>query len=170
MAVSMPRVMTRGVVFIHSTPAALCPHITWALESVLGHRVALEWIDQPLGPTLVRSELFWAGEAGTGSKVASTLRGWDNLRYEVTEDPSLGNDCSRWLHTPSPGIHHSRTSASAYSVVNEHRLRAALSGSKSDPTVLSQELDLLLGRPWDNEPEPFRYAGDAATVRWLHVG
>ncbi|MGK3945529.1 DUF3145 family protein, partial [Streptomyces caeruleatus] len=28
-------IATRGVVFIHSTPTALCPHITWALESAL---------------------------------------------------------------------------------------------------------------------------------------
>ena len=39
---SMTRVMTRGVVFVHSTPAALCPHIEWALESVLGADVNLE--------------------------------------------------------------------------------------------------------------------------------
>ncbi|MEV1173844.1 DUF3145 family protein, partial [Nonomuraea sp. NPDC049784] len=26
-----------------------------------------------------------------------------------------------------------------------------------------------LGRPWDEELEPFRYAGDGAPVRWLHA-
>ncbi|HZV27785.1 MAG TPA: DUF3145 family protein, partial [Acidothermaceae bacterium] len=26
----------------------------------------------------------------------------------------------------------------------------------------------LLGEPWDDELEPFRYAGDGAPVRWLH--
>ncbi|NMM23403.1 MAG: DUF3145 domain-containing protein [Phycicoccus sp.] len=164
----MPHVMTRGVVFIHSTPTALCPHITWALESVLGHRVALEWTRQPLGPTLVRCELSWVGEAGTGGRVASTLRGWANLRYEVTEEPSTGSDGSRWSHTPSLGIHHTWTSASGDAVVNEDRLRAAISVSKGDPIVLGQELDLLLGRAWDDELEVFRYAGDEATVRWLH--
>ena len=168
MSVSMPRVMTRGVVFIHSTPTALCPHITWALESVLGRRVALEWTRQPLGPKLVRTELSWAGEAGTGGKVASTLRGWDHLRYEVTEEPSLGSDGSRWSHTPSLGIHHTWTSASGDAVINEDRLRAAISASLGDPSVLTQELDLLLGLAWDDELEPFRYAGEGATVRWLH--
>ena len=47
-------------------------------------------------------------------------------------------------------------------------LRAAISASKGDPIVLGQELDLLLGRAWDDELEVFRYAGDEATVRWLH--
>ena len=57
----------------------------------------------------------------------------------------------------------------ATAVVNEDRLRAAISVSKGDPRILAQELDLLLGRAWDNdELEPFRYAGDGASVRWLH--
>ena len=167
-SVSTSRVMTRGVVFVHSTPAALCPHIVWALESVLCQRVTLEWTGQPLVPKLVRTELSWSGEAGTGGKIASALRGWDHLRYEVTEEPSPGSDGSRWSHTPSLGIHHTWTSAGGDAVINEDRLRAAISLSKGDPTVLAQELDLLLGLDWDDELEPFRYAGEGATVRWLH--
>jgi hypothetical protein len=29
-------------------------------------------------------------------------------------------------------------------------------------------LDLALGAAWDDELEPFRYAGLGAPVRWLH--
>ena len=36
MSVAMPRTNTRGVVYVHSTPKALCPHIQWAVEGVLG--------------------------------------------------------------------------------------------------------------------------------------
>ena len=165
---SIPRVMTCGVVFIHSAPAALCPHIAWALESVLGEPVALEWARQPRGPKLLRTEISWAGEAGTGGKMASALRGWDNLRYEVTEEPSPGNDGSRWSHTPSLGIHHTWTSAGGDAMVNEDRLRAAIAVSKGDSRILCQELDLLLGVAWDAELEAFRYAGEGASVRWLH--
>jgi hypothetical protein len=166
---SLPRVMTCGVVFIHSTSAALCPHIVWALESVLGERVALEWVRQPRGTKLLRTEMSWVGEAGTGGKVASALRGWDNLRYEVTEEPSPGNDGSRWSHTPSLGIHHAWTSADGDAVINEDRLRAAISVSRGDSTVLAQELDRLLGRAWDDELEPFRQADAGGTERWLHM-
>lgn len=109
------------------------------------------------------------GEAGSGGKIASALRGWDNLRYEVTEEPSPGNDGSRWSHTPSLGIHHTWISAAGDAVVNEDRLRTAVSVSKGNATVLTQELDRLLGRAWDDELEPFRYAGAEATVRWLHM-
>ena len=42
-------------------------------------------------------------------------------------------------------------------------LLAALGGQG-----LADALDDLLGRSWDDELEPFRYAGDGAQVRWLH--
>ena len=121
-----------------------------------------------MAPTFRRAELSWSGEPGSGAKVASALRGWDGLRFEVTEEPSPGSDGSRWSHTPSLGIHHTWTSASGDAVVNEDRLRTAISVSEGDPGILAQELDLLLGRAWDNELEPFRYAGDGDSVRWLH--
>ena len=168
MSMTASRVMTRGVVFVHSTPAALCPHVEWALESILGIDANLDWTDQPVGPGLMRTEFSWAGPAGTGAKLASALRGWDHLRYEVTEEPSPGNDGSRWSHTPSLGIHHTWTSAAGDAVVNEDRLRSALIASKGDPEEFRAEMAQLLGTAWDQELEPFRYAGDGAPVRWLH--
>ena len=53
MSVTASRNATRGVVFIHSTPTALCPHITWALENVLGQPLHLDWTIQPVGPRMV---------------------------------------------------------------------------------------------------------------------
>ena len=35
-------------------------------------------------------------------------------------------------------------------------------------TTLLNEIDKLLGKPWDDELETFRHAGDGAPVRWLH--
>lgn len=159
---------SRGVVFIHSAPTSLCPHVVWALEGALGQRVHLDWTPQPAGPRLVRAELSWVGEPGLGARLASTLRGWDHLRYEVTEEPSPGLDGSRWSHTPSLGIHHTWVSAAGDAVVNEDRLREALHASGGDARRLQDELDTLLGAAWDRELEPFRYAGDGAPVRWLH--
>ncbi len=37
-------VTTRGVLYIHSAPRALCPHVEWAVAGVLGVRVSLDWI------------------------------------------------------------------------------------------------------------------------------
>ena len=168
MSVAMPRATSRGVVFVHSTPKALCPHITWALEAVLGTALSPDWIAQPAAPGLVRTEFPWKGEAGTGARIASALRGWDNLRYEVTEEPSPGCDGSRWSHTPSLGIHHTWTAASGDAVVNEDRLRDVVRLAQGSPEAIAEMVDELLGGDWDRELEPFRYAGDGAPVRWLH--
>ncbi len=168
MSVAMSRVTTRGVVFIHSTPTALCPHVAWAIEGVLDGRIHLDWTPQPLAPGLLRTEFSWTGEPGTGAHLASALRGWDHLRYEITEDPSPGCDGSRWSHTPSLGIHHTWTSANGDAVVGEDRLRHAVASSQGDADLLKDEIDRLLGRAWDAELEPFRYAGEGAPVRWLH--
>jgi Protein of unknown function (DUF3145) len=159
---------SRGVVYVHSAPTSLCPHICWALESVLGRRVSLDWTPQPAGPRLVRAEMSWSGEPGTGARVASALRGWDHLRYEVTEEPSPGVDGSRWSYTPTLGIHHTWVSATGDALVHEDQLRAALARSAGDAAVLQTELDSILAGAWDRELEPFRYAGDGAPVRWLH--
>ncbi|MGL4743660.1 MAG: DUF3145 domain-containing protein [Dermatophilaceae bacterium] len=168
MSAAMPRTSTRGVVFIHSTPRALCPHIVWALEGVLGVRVAVEWTDQPAASGMVRAEVSWVGEPGAGARLASSLRGWDHVRYEVTEEPSRGCDGSRWSHTPRLGIHHSWTSASGDAVVNEDRLREVVLLCQGSPHAMSEMLEELLGVEWDEELEPFRHAGDGAPVRWLH--
>jgi hypothetical protein len=168
MSVAMPRTSTRGVVYVHSAPKALCPHILWAVEGVLGRRLAVDWTDQPAATGMVRTEISWAGEPGTGARLASALRGWDHLRYEVTEEPSPGCDGSRWSHTPSLGIHHTWCSANGDAVVNEDRLREVVLLSQGSPEAVQEMLEEILGLDWDRELEPFRYAGDGAPVRWLH--
>jgi hypothetical protein len=52
-------------------------------------------------------------------------------------------------------------------MVTEDRLRTAMLHA-SRGADLTEELGVLLGRPWDDELEPFRCAGDGAPVRWLH--
>ncbi|MFX0539365.1 DUF3145 domain-containing protein [Ornithinimicrobium sp. Y1847] len=168
MSAVMPRVMTRGVVYVHSTPTALCPHIAWALEGVLDTRVSLDWVPQPAQPGSMRTEFSWTGEAGTGALIASAMRGWDGLRYEVVEEASRGSDGMRWTHTPSLGIHQSRLSANGDLVVNEDRLRSVLERCAGDATRLSQELEQVLGADWDAELEVYRHAGEGAPATWLH--
>ncbi|PJI93412.1 DUF3145 domain-containing protein [Luteimicrobium subarcticum] len=158
---------TRGVLFVHSSPRALCPHLEWAASDVLGTRVALDWTEQPAGRDLLRAEYSWQAPQGTGATLASAFRGWANLRYEVTEDPSPGADGARWSHTPSLGIFHAVTDAHGNVVVPEDRIRSAVAAAR-DARDVRDALDLALGQAWDEELEPFRYAGAGAPVRWLH--
>lgn len=163
----MNSVRTRGVLFVHSSPAALAPHVEWAVGSALDQEVRLQWTEQPAAPGMLRSELSWVGAPGCGARIASALRGWEHLRYEVTEEGTGISDGGRWSHTPELGIFHSQMDSVGNVVVPEGRIHAALAGA-SDFRSLQDALALALGQAWDDELEPYRYAGAGAPVRWLH--
>jgi hypothetical protein len=156
------------VLHIHSAPPALCPHIEWAVAGVLGVPVDLPWVSQPAAPGTLRAELTWEGRPATAGAIASALAGWNRLRFEVTEAASAGCDGVRHSYTPGLGTFTAVTGGNGDILVPEDRLRAAISLAQTE-TALRNELDRLLGRAWDDELEPFRYAGDGAPVRWLHA-
>jgi hypothetical protein len=159
---------TRGVVFIHSTPAALCPHIEWAVGGVLGVRVSLDWTAQPAAPRVLRAELSWQGRVGTAGEITSALRGWRHLRFEVTEEPTPGTEGERFACTPALGVFRGVIGPHGDLLVSENLLRAALDVAASGVTTVEAEVGRLLGAEWDAELEPFRRAGEGAPVRWLH--
>src|SRR5215217_5945170 len=80
--------VTRGVLFVHASPSALCPHIEWAVGGVLGVPVDPSWTPQPAQSGTYRCEFSWSGTAGSAAAIASALRGWLHLRFEVTEEPT----------------------------------------------------------------------------------
>ena len=159
---------TRGILYVHSAPSALCPHIEWAVGGVLGVAVSLDWTPQAAQPGSYRAELSWSGVAGTAAAVASALRGWNHLRFEITEEPTSSTEGTRFSCTPDLGIFHAITGPHGDILIPEDRLKAAVVKASLGETTLELEIDKLLGRPWDDELEPFRYAGDGAPVRWLH--
>ncbi|MBL1067647.1 DUF3145 domain-containing protein [Streptomyces sp. 7-21] len=159
---------TRGVLYVHSAPRALCPHIEWAVASVLNTRVSLDWTRQPASPGTWRAELSWQGEASIASRLASALRGWQMLRFEVTAEPCSQAEGERYSCTPDLGIYHAVTGPHGDIMIPENRLRAAAERAARGESDLLTEITGLLGKPWDDELEPFRYAGEGAPVRWLH--
>ncbi len=158
----------RGVVYIHSAPRALCPHLEWAVGRVLGHAVSLEWVEQPVLPGARRAELYWEAYAGTGAALATAIRGWEHLRFEVSEDPTPRSDGGRWMHTPDLGIHYAQTDSAGNVVIAEDRIRYAMEVAGGNAMELQRELGVALGAAWDEELEPFRHASDDAPVVWLH--
>ncbi|WP_022872281.1 DUF3145 domain-containing protein [Nesterenkonia alba] len=163
----MSEYQARGAVHIHSAPAALCPHVEWAVASVVDARVDFAWTPQPAAPGTYRAELGWRGTPGLGAQLASTLRSLSHLRFEVTEEPSPGCDGSRWSHTPELGIFHATIDTAGNIMVSEDRIRYAYETAAGDPSVVYQELSLALGEAWDEELETFRHAAEGAPVRWL---
>ncbi len=159
---------TRGVIYVHSAPSALCPHIEWALGGVLGNAVNLEWTPQPAQAGSYRSEYSWLGDAGTAAAIASALRGWNHLRFEITEEPGAGTEGARYSYTPELGVFHAVTGIHGDIMIPEDRLKAVVVKAAMGETTLEVEIDRLLGKPWDDELETFRHAGEGAPVRWLH--
>lgn len=157
----------RGVVFVHSSPPAVCPHAEWALSRALGVRVTLSWTGQDAAPGSLRAECAWAGPAGTGARVATALSAWPMLRFEVTEDPSAGNDGERILHVPGRGLHRAATSANGDLVVGEQQLRGLRTRCRTGEDW-AHAVEELLAAAWDADLEPYRRAGDGAPVSWLH--
>ena len=159
---------TRGVIFIHSVSPAVRPHVEWAVSSVLGYEVRFEWTAQPALPSMSRAEVSWVGDVGTGAMLASALGGWEHLRFEITEDCTAVTEGGRWSATPGLGIFYAQTDIMGNVVIPENRIRAAVELAGGDPDELRRLIDLALGQAWDDELEPFRYAGAGAPVRWLH--
>jgi Protein of unknown function (DUF3145) len=156
------------VLYVHSSPGALCPHIEWAAGRAIGRAVNFDWDAQPVLKGTFRTEFYWEGAPGTGAALASGLRGWEHLRYEVTQDPMPGSDGARWLHTPDLGIFFAQTDTAGNLVIPEDRVRYAMEIAGANAGELHRELRLALGQAWDDELEPFRHASDDSAVVWLH--
>ena len=159
---------TRGVLYVHSSPSALCPHVEWAVGGLFGMPVRLDWTPQPAERAAYRAEYSWMGGAGTAARLASALRGWQRLRFEVTEEARPGTEGERYSYTPGLGVFHAITGLHGDIMIPEDRLRAAMLTAATGGRSLEAGIDELLGRAWDEELETFRHAGDGAPVRWLH--
>ncbi len=157
----------RGVLYVHSCPAAVCPHIEWAVARVLGIPARLEWSAQGADPAVLRAQCEWSGKAGTAGELASALRSWGMIRFEVTEDPGHGADGERIAHVPGHGTHRAAMSANGDVLISEDRIRSVMAQARNYD-ALKHGLDKLLGSAWDAELEPYRHAGEGASISWLH--
>ncbi|GAA2514256.1 DUF3145 domain-containing protein [Pilimelia columellifera] len=157
---------TRGVVYVHSSPLAVGPHVEWAIGRVLDTPVNLRWSAQPADPSARRAECDWTGRPGTGAALAAALRQWPMIRFEVVEEPSPGCDGERFMHVPGRGLFHGVTGAAGDIQLSEHRIHALMAGVRG-PEGLAHALERALGVAWDAELEPYRLAGDGAPVTLL---
>lgn len=156
----------RGVVFVHSSPTAVCPHVEWAISGVLGVQVSLRWTPQRVAPGQLRTECSWSAPPGSGGALAGALRAWPMLRFEVTEDPTQGVDGQRFSFVPALGLWSGRTSANGDTVIGEDQLRTMLAGTPA--AQVPDRLHAMLGADWDEALEPFRWVGEGSQATWLH--
>jgi hypothetical protein len=155
------------VVYLHSCPAAIAPHVEWALAGVLARPVRLSWAAQPVAPSHLRAEASWTGPVGSAARLSAALRAWPMLTFEVTENGTAGSDGERLAYVPGRGFHRSMIAANGDVVVGEERLRGLMERARS-ADEFHHGLAELLGTAWDAELEPYRRGGDGAPVTLLH--
>jgi len=145
--------LIRGSLTIHSCPAALKHHVEWSLQSILGNGVTLSWRTQPLQAGTFRCEISWREKTSKASEVATALRSWHYLRFEVRDESENGGDFYRF--TPELGIHRASIDGAGSILINENQITAALDKS-FDEEALRTALQDALGAKWELELEPLR--------------
>ena len=141
-----------GLVVIHSAPSALRQHIEWGVNSLLGAPQNIFWRDQPLSPGTVRTSLEFCAPLGTAAKIATALKNWHYLRFEVSELGNHGGEIFRC--TPELGIHRAQVDAVGTIFVSEDVIRTAL--VHFDDLEIRENLGVALGTAWDEALEPYR--------------
>ena len=141
-----------GLVVIHSAPTALRQHIEWGLNSILGAPQNIFWRDQPLSPGTVRTSIEFRASIGTAAKIATALKNWHYLRFEVSEVSPYGGELFRC--TPELGIHRATVDEVGTILVSEDVIRKSL--AHFDDLEVRENLGAALGSAWDEALEPYR--------------
>ena len=149
------RQQVRGFLTIHSTPSALRHHIDWAIQAVLGTWVKPTWSPQPLIPGSYRTQVEFRDRQGVAAELASSLRSWHYLNFEVIENTDNGGELFRC--TPELGIHRALVDQAGAVILSENHLGAVLKNSLDEESI-REGIASLLGSSWDLELDRFRSA------------
>lgn len=141
-----------GYITIHVAPTALRQHIEWGLNSLLGSPHNFSWRTQPLAAGTFRTHLDIRVPVGTSAKIATLLKNWHYLQFEVSELDEFGGELFRF--TPELGIHRACLDSAGNLLLTENQVAKSL--TSFDDLKARENLELALGRPWDLALEPFR--------------
>ena len=141
-----------GLITIHSAPSALRQHIEWGLNTLLGSPHSYSWRDQPLAAGTLRMTIEFRAPIGTAAAIATALKNWHYLRFEVQELSTDGGEYFRF--TPELGIHRSLVDGSGSILISENVIRKSL--QSFDDVEVRENLEAALGKEWDDALEPMR--------------
>ena len=147
------RQQVRGFLTIHSSPSALRHHIDWAIQGVLGNWIKLSWNPQPLLPGTFRTQLEFRASQGAAAEIASVLRSWHYLNFEIIEGSETGGELFRF--SPELGIHRAVVDQTGAVLINENQL-AALLASAFDEESIREGIATIVGNSWESELDRFR--------------
>jgi hypothetical protein len=149
------RQQVRGFLTIHSTPSALRHHIDWAIQAVLGTWVKPTWSPQQLIPGSYRTQLEFRDRQGAAAELASSLRSWHYLNFEVIENTDNSGELFRF--TPELGIHRALVDQTGAVILSENQLDTVLKNSFDEESI-REAIAGLLGNSWEQELDRFRSA------------
>lgn len=161
--------MASGTLVVHSAPRAVVNHIEWAVNGFIGAPQRFRWREYPDQPGLVKLSLSWDAPAGFAAKLASTLRGWVDVRFEVTEDATALTPGVLFMHTPALGLYTAEINQAGSVVLSAERLRMLVESSQHEFGFLQRALADALGDPWESELEPYRRGEPVLTAPQLHA-
>lgn len=146
-----------GQIHIYSAPAALTQHIEWAINQVLSQVGKFNWQSQPLSAGAFALEFEYKHHKDIGAKIATTLKGWHYIRFELYEVNKNTQDATLYRVTPELGLHQASLASNGDVVLNENQLTHILKTSISHEKLISN-LENALGSNWESELEPYRIA------------
>ncbi|TSA19893.1 MAG: DUF3145 family protein [Actinomycetales bacterium] len=158
-----------GDLRIYSAPKALLRHIQWSLNEIFGYPVELNWEAQHLSPGALATQLQWRELKPVASKIASTLKSWHYLRFEVREFSNISGEGVLYRCTPDLGLHQAVTASTGDVMIHENRLVTILENSRSYETLRKSVSDSL-GIAWDLELESYRRGvGSEGEIRAISI-
>jgi hypothetical protein len=144
-----------GDLRIYSAPRALIRHIQWSLNQIFAAPLELEWHPQRLAAGTFATEYQWRDSKPSASLIASTLKSWHYLRFEVREFSTSPGEGVLYRCTPELGLHQAVTSSTGDIMIHENRIMTSLSNQHSYES-LRESLEAALGVAWDQELEWYR--------------
>ena len=130
-------------------------HIEWAINQVIGQVISFTWVNQPLNPGSKAMEFEYKHHMPIAAKLATALKAWHYIRFEIREVNKNTQDATYYRATPDLGLHQAQLASNGDVVLNENQVNSILKNSLSYEK-LQANLENALGINWDLELEPYR--------------
>lgn len=113
-------------------------------------------------PGTFQTQVEFRDRQGAAAKLASSLRSWHYLNFEVIENGDNGGELFRF--TPELGIHRCVVDLEGSVLLTENQVQQILATS-FDEDAIRQNLGQTMGQPWDLQLDRFRGASAHETSK-----
>lgn len=106
-------------------------------------------------PGTFQMQIEYRDKQGSAAQLASALKSWHYLNFEVIENSDNGGELFRF--TPALGIHRAVVDLAGSVLVTENQITNILATSFDDESIRTG-LEKAMGKSWDLELDRFRGA------------